>query len=118
MKTKLSKLKKMRLLILGAMLVSSCSFAATYTAVASGNWSSSATWGGTRPPFTLGALDQVTIGSGFTVTMDSTTTLNGLLSQLTVTGTLTSTANSLIVTTGTLTGAGTLVVNGLTLNSG
>jgi len=118
MKTKLLKLKKTYLIILGSILLSASSFAATYTAVASGNWSSSATWGGTPPPFTLTALDQVTIGAGLTVTMDSIVTVNGLLAQISVAGTLTSATNTLNVTTGTLTGAGSLVVNGLILNSG
>jgi len=66
----------------------------TYTAIASGDWSNSATWsGGTVPPTTLGAGDQVTIAATYTVTMDNNVTINGLLASLDVEGTLTSTSN-------------------------
>ncbi|HTB06314.1 MAG TPA: T9SS type A sorting domain-containing protein [Bacteroidia bacterium] len=118
MKTNLSKTIKIGLVLLAAALSSNLSWGATYTAVATGKWSSTLTWGGTVPPRTLSTLDQVTIGSGITVTMDSTITLNGVLSQLSIAGTLSSAAtDSLIVTTGTLTGAGSIMINSLVLNS-
>ena len=118
MKTNLSNSIKIGLVLFAATLVSGRVSGATFTAVASGNWSSSATWGGSAPPFTLGATDQVTIGAGLTVTMDSVITVNGLLAQITVSGTLTSATNSLIVTTGTVTGSGTINANKVILNSG
>jgi hypothetical protein len=118
METKLRNSLKTCLLLLGMVIMNTCAFGATYTAVASGNWSSAATWGGTAPPFTLGIADQVTIGSGITVTIDSTVTINGVLAQISVAGTLTSATNNLIVTSGTLTGAGTINVNDLVLNTG
>ena len=120
MKTKIRNSKKIGLLLLVALLVSSFVKAAgTYTAVASGKWSSSTTWGATPPPFSLAAGDQVTISSGITVTMDSNVTINGLLAEITVTGTLQSASNiALNVTTGTLTGAGTINAGNVMLNAG
>lgn len=81
MKNKISS-SKIGFIIVVALLGSNFARAAgTFTAAASGNWSSSATWGGTPPPFTLAAGDQVTIGSGITVTMDSNVNVNGLLAM-------------------------------------
>ena len=118
MKPKLFSSTKKILLLFGMILITTCSFSATYTAVASGNWSSALTWGGSRPPFTLGIADQVTIGAGITVTMDSNVNINGLLAQVSVAGTLSSATNNLTVTSGTLTGAGTVTVNDLVLTAG
>lgn len=118
MKTNLLSSLKMGLILLTSALGAQVASAATFTAVASGNWSSAATWGGTAPSFNLGLGDQITIGAGITVTMDSTVTINGLLSQLSVNGQLSSATNALIVTSGTLTGTGTLAVNSIVLNSG
>ena len=120
MKTKVRNSVKIGLIIVGAFLVSSFARAAgTFTAVTSGNWSSSITWGGTPPPFNLSIGDQVTINSGVTVTMDSTVTLNGLLSQVTVSGALSSASTmSLNVVTGTLAGTGTINVGNVVLDAG
>jgi hypothetical protein len=118
MKTKLYKSGKIGILLLAATLAGGFASGATYTAVASGNWSSSATWGGTAPRFTLGVTDQVTIGAGLTVTMDSTIVVNGLLAQISVNGTLTSATNSIILTTGTIAGSGSIVANNVVLNTG
>ncbi|HTA83487.1 MAG TPA: T9SS type A sorting domain-containing protein [Bacteroidia bacterium] len=108
------------LLLLGIALINiSVRAAGTYTAVASGNWSSSLTWGGTPPPFKLATGDQVNIGTGFTVTMDSDVVINGLLAQISVSGTLSSgNSMSLNVTTGTLTGSGVIAVGHMMLNAG
>ncbi len=115
MKTNLFNSRKIHLLIASLLLINIYAFGATYTAVTSGNWSSALTWGGTRPLFTLGIADQVTIGAGITVTMDSNVNVSGLLSQVSVAGTLTTATNTLTVTSGTLTGTGAVVVNGLVL---
>lgn len=84
---------KAGLLLAASLLVCGFASATTYTAVASGNWSNGATWGGSAPPFTLGATDQVNIGIGITVTMDNNVTLNGLLSAINVSGTLDAASN-------------------------
>ena len=86
MKKKLLKPIKPGLCIAAALLViqfCSVSFASTFTAVASGNWSSSATWGGVIPALN-NLTDQITIPAGITVTMDSDVTLNGITSQINV----------------------------------
>ncbi len=118
MKTNLFNSTKIGLILLAAVLGSNIASGATYTAVASGNWSSSATWGGSAPAFKLGIGDQVTIGAGLTVTMDSTITVNGLLAQISVNGTLTSAGNSLILTSGTISGSGTISANNVMLSTG
>jgi len=118
MKTNLLNFTKIGLILLAAILSNSFATGATYTAVASGNWSSSATWGGSAPAFKLGAIDQVTIGAGLTVTMDSTVVMNGLLTQLSINGTLNSTTNSVILTSGTISGTGTINANSIMLSSG
>ncbi|HSY76795.1 MAG TPA: hypothetical protein VK890_08060, partial [Bacteroidia bacterium] len=60
MKTKLYNSAKIGLTLLAATLSGGFASGATFTAVASGNWSSSATWGGSAPAFKLGVIDQVT----------------------------------------------------------
>lgn len=102
------------------ILIASTQFgqAANFTAIASGEWSSSATWGGT-PPSTNITSDQITIPTGITVNLDNNTKLDGALSSLTVNGTLTSSANtSLTVDAGSVIGNGTIAVEELVLNSG
>jgi hypothetical protein len=88
------------LLALSAVAVSGA-YAATYTATVSGDWSSTATWGGSGPPI---AGDTATINSGVFVTNSG----SAACATLTVNGTLT-VANSLALT-GTLTlgSAGTI----------
>jgi hypothetical protein len=110
---------KVVIMMMGIIFINNYVNAQTFTAVASGAWNNSATWGGAVPPHILGSTEQVTISSGLTVTLDSTVETNGLLAQITVTGTLSSTnAMSLIVSQGTLTGSGTISVGNLILNSG
>jgi hypothetical protein len=101
----------------GALLAMSANAnAATFTALASGNFSAGATWvGGIAPAFLL-STDVVVIPSGITVTLDNNATLNGALGGLTVNGSLVSSNNSyLTLNTGTLSGAGTITVDSLAL---
>src|SRR5881398_1356304 len=53
-------------------------FATSYTSGASGNWSSSATWGGAGVP---GAGDTATITGGYTVTLDVAVIIANLSQQ-------------------------------------
>jgi len=109
--------KKIGLLMAGT-LITAMSYAATFTAVASGNFSSSATWGGTAPSSSI-LLDQIVIPAGITVNLDNDVNINGLLSSVDVEGTLTASGNSaLTLTLGTLSGAGTIMVNSLELSAG
>ncbi len=92
--------------------------AVTYTAVASGNFSSSATWLGGITPSSVLIADAVVVPSGITVTLDQNQQLNGVLSSIVVNGTLTSSvsaANSLVLTAGSLSGSGTLSVDSMVL---
>jgi hypothetical protein len=121
MKKNLRKSFKPGLFVAAAMLViqfCSVSFAATFTAVASGNWSSSVTWGGAIPAVN-NLIDQVTIPEGITVTMDSDMTLNGITSQINVMGTLNSTpGRSFNVIIGSLSGSGTIVTHHIEFGTG
>jgi hypothetical protein len=102
------------ILIFGTSLAS---MATDYTATVSGNWSSSLTWGGTAPSFSTTGADNITIPVGVTVTQDADVTINNASAVLLVVGTLTGTTN-LNLTAGTLTGAGTVVLNDLTVGTG
>lgn len=92
--------------------------AITYTAIASGNFSSSTTWsGGNVPPQTITLLDQINIGAGITVTLDQDLVVNTLVSGgVNVDGSLVSSNNSdLLLSSGSLTGAGTINVDSVAL---
>jgi len=102
-----------------AFVLTGTSYAATYTAWASGNFSSTATWAGGVIPSSTVLLDQIVIPSGFTVNMDNNLSINGALASLTVEGTLNTTnSSSLTLNLGTLSGAGTIVLNTVDVNVG
>lgn len=119
MKTFTLSIKKSLSLALVSLVLTSVSYAATFTATVSGNYSSTATWlGGVVPPTTL-VTDQVIIPSGITVNMDNNVTLNGALAQLNVDGTLaTFNSSSLTLNLGTVLGTGSIGVNTLDVNAG
>lgn len=106
-------MKKMALTVLATAGILSSAQAFTYTAVASGNFSSYATWGIT-PPTGIITADQVIIPAGITVTLDNNVTFSGL-SELSVNGTLTSSTNAtaIIMTAGSLTGSGSIIVDSM-----
>jgi hypothetical protein len=110
MKKSLLNPAKTGLLIVSFLLVCGIAYGQTYTAVASGDWSNTATWsGGIVPPTTLGAGEEVVIGATFTVTMDQDVTINGNLSGIDVEGTLTAVPHiTLNVTSGAITGTGSI----------
>lgn len=91
--------------------------AAVFTATSSGSWSSSATWAGGVAPGSDISLDQVIIESGVTVTSSSDITMNGALSSLQVDGTLDATANTVAVVNGSVTGAGSIIVNQISVGA-
>jgi len=116
MKKAYNLLFKKVLLFAGSMAILSTSAKAlTYTAVASGDFNSTTTWGGVAPSGNITA-DVVVIPSGITVTLNTDETFSGLAS-LTVNGTLTSGANNtaLVMTGGTLTGSGSINVDSMAL---
>ncbi len=90
--------------------------AATFTAVANGNWTSSATWGGTAPAVDITAADNITIPLGITVTMNSNVTVNNSLATLTIAGGLNGNAN-LTIANGNVSQTGSISVNTLTVGA-
>ncbi|MGV3631667.1 MAG: T9SS type A sorting domain-containing protein [Bacteroidota bacterium] len=121
MKKNLLKSFKPGLFVAAALLTiqfCSVSFAATFTAVASGNWSSSATWGGIIPALN-NLTDQVTIPAGITVTMDNDLSLNGITAQINVLGTLNANSgNTFTMLTGNLSGSGTIMGDHMVFGTG
>ena len=109
------------LTIILSLGMSYASMAATYTATASGNWSSSTTWGGTgAPSFNISGADNIIISAAVIVTLDQNLTINNATASLDVlaTGALTGATYNLMLTTGTLMGAGTVTLNSLTVGAG
>jgi type IX secretion system substrate protein len=110
---------KAGILLLAATLGSNFASGTVFTAAASGGtWSVGTTWvGGIAPPFKLGTLDQVSIGGGITVTMDSTVELTAA-ALVTVDGTLNSANNSFIMLLGMLSGTGAMTMQNVTMETG
>ena len=117
MKTNLFNAKATFLILLIMAGTSLVSIAATFTATTSGNWSSSTTWGGTAPGFSITNADALVIPFGVAVTLDNALTVNNASATLAVAGTLTGTT-SMTLTSGTLSGAGTVTLNSLTIGAG
>lgn len=91
------------LLLIVLTAISNSSFAATRTTVASGNWSSAATWqSGVIPAST----DDIIIGNGFTLTVDANKTCNSISfsasNSTTATGTLFVNTGIVLTITGAL----------------
>lgn len=84
-------------------------FSINYTAISSGNWSSTSTWGGPIPGINLSG-DAVTIPLGIDVTLDVDVTI-GLNSSITVDGSLVGTANNIFMNFGSFGGSGLLNIH-------
>src|ERR1035437_7298649 len=113
MKNSLQKFREIGILLIAIMVFGGVAIGATFTAVASGNWSSTLTWGGIVPSLNV-VGDQINIPATFTVTMDNNVTLNGSTASISIAalGTLSAMANNtLTVTQGTLAGIGTINVD-------
>lgn len=119
MKNKVKNPLKLVSLFAGLLMVGNVAFGATYTAVASGNWSSAATWGGSAPPFNITGTDQVNVGIGLTVNMDQNVTLNNALASIYVGGTLTGSSNvKMTIASGSLSGSGSITTSNMMLSAG
>lgn len=118
MNIKLQQATKVGILLMSMLIVNMITKAANFTAVATGNWSSSTTWvGGVAPSFT-NVLDVITIPSGLTVTLDNNLTLNGVLAELNVGGILiSSAATTILVTSGTVSGTGEIYIGNVELGA-
>jgi len=113
--TKFMKLfGKMCFMVLCLAIGSKEAGAAVYTAVASGNFNTGLTWGGSAPGALL-STDIVVIPAGIVVTMTGNEAFTGT-SSLTVSGTLTgSPGATLSMTSGTLAGAGIITADSIAL---
>ncbi|MDX1686208.1 MAG: T9SS type A sorting domain-containing protein [Saprospiraceae bacterium] len=92
------------------LLLPTLGFSDSFTAVVSGDWSSSLTWGGTVPPDTITGEDNVIISAGVTVNMDVDVMLDNQLATINLIGSLESPDNTLNVSSGTVLGTGNLEV--------
>ncbi len=117
MKKNIKNPVKAGLLIASFMLVCGMSSATIYTASATGNWSSAATWGGSAPPFTLPVGDIVVVPLTYTVTMDQNVAVNGTVNVL---GTLSAAPyiRLNVNSGGSLAGAGSINAAKFMLNTG
>ncbi len=85
--------------------------AGTFTAIASGNYNSPATWqGGIAPGFSL-TNDIIVIPPGIMVTLSSNLAISGIASSLTVNGDLNATSNAIDVNGITMAGSGIINVD-------
>ena len=105
-------LLKTTLFITATFLFSANATAITYTAIASGAFSSTTAWaGGLIPPALLQSGDDVVIPSGITITLDQDLML-GASSSLDVDGALTGGAGQVLtLSTGTLSGTGSIDID-------
>jgi hypothetical protein len=100
-----------------AMLVAFCAKAGAFTAVASGNWSSAATWGGTAQTGTVTAAD-IVIPSSIHVVLDMDVTFSGAINSFTVNGSLDNTTDHMVtIAQGSLTGSGTIAIAQVTFQT-
>jgi hypothetical protein len=109
---------KFGVLLSAALLIGNVANSATYSAVASGSWSNTNTWGGAVPA-TTNTTDQITIPTGINVTMDNDVYINGVTASISVMGTLSSaTSNFFNVKIGTISGSGIITVDSIAFGSG
>ncbi|MDZ4745396.1 MAG: T9SS type A sorting domain-containing protein [bacterium] len=117
MKHLLHAIRAVSCLVVACIALTSIASSAVFTAVASGNWSAGATWGGVAPNFN-NTVDQIVIPAGINVTMDNNAVVNGPLASIQVTGGLISNAvTTLTINQGALKGAGALNIGTLVLNA-
>lgn len=116
MRRAITQFKSMLLLTVAICFMQANANAVTYTAIASGNFSSTATWtGGIVPPALLSG-DDIVIPPGIKVTLDQNQTLMAT-SSLTVNGTLTANTGYYVsMTSGTVAGIGTMVLDSVYAN--
>jgi hypothetical protein len=111
MKTKLLLKTSMVILMLSAFITKTNAF----TAVASGDWSNAATWGGLAPGANVLNQD-IIIPSGISVNLDMDVTFTGLLNTFSVDGSLTGT-NGLLMDQGSMSGSGMVDISWITFNA-
>jgi hypothetical protein len=101
---------------ISALLFFAPAKAITYTAMVSGNFSNTTTWGG-LVPLSLTAGDIILIPVGVTVTLDNNITLNNS-ATLIVDGTLASASNTtaLILVNSSLSGSGTIAIDSMSVD--
>lgn len=106
-------------IVIGFLSITPLCYGATFTAIASGNFSSTATWSGGLVPPSLNTTDEIVISPGVSVHLDQDLTLSGPLAVLNVQGTMTADAEAtLTVDIGTITGTGTMVMEEVFMHAG
>lgn len=92
-------------------------FAGTFTAIASGDWSNSLTWGGASPGANITSEDVIIISAGVSVNLDVDVEINNNLAELRINGILISDDNDLTITAGSCQGLGSLSIKELELGT-
>lgn len=118
MRQLLTHFKIFILTTLGVAVMAGSVNAATYTAIASGNFSSSSTWSaGIKPPATLTIGDQIIIPNGINVMLDQNVMLN-VAANMDIDGTLSGGSGYVLnVTKGTLTGSGSVNIDSIAVGT-
>ena len=115
---KLQQPIKLGMILIAMLLSTMAARAASFTAIASGNWSSTLTWGGTVPSLT-NLTDSITIPAGITVNQDYSVAFVGAAAKIIVLGTLTSSTHTAFnVVTGIVSGTGVISVDTLQMGLG
>lgn len=117
MRNNYKRLQKMMTLLFAFLLIGAHTNATTFTALASGNFSSSTSWTGGVVPSNMQQGDEIVIPLGINITLDQDLEIQST-SKLTVIGKLMgNTGNYLSLKSGaTLAGAGTITVDSIATN--
>ena len=103
---------KSKILLIVFLFLSFNSLSTTYSSIASGDWSNSATWSDSNiPPTTFTNNDTVNINTGHTVTLTSSVTINNNCT-FNIDGDLTITGNFIVNNNFTLNITGSFTLNG------
>lgn len=114
--TRLLRLQRAVLVLL--IFLPFLSSATVFTATASGNWTSSATWAaGLAPGITLTGADQIVVEAGVTVTLDTNVVIDNPLILVTLLGNIDDTGHHLTITSGSIAGVGELSASQITVGS-
>jgi hypothetical protein len=119
MKKLRNSFKNTAVVLIAMVLAGYTASASTFTAVASGNWNSTATWGGTAPSYALSGFTTVNIPIGINVSIDNNLFINSTNAIVNISGELIDSAtDTLTLGLGTLNGTGIIQMSSMGLQAG